>query len=86
MRRFLSALSMGILAVLAAQDSSRAQAGEFQGEGAGLFNLKFSVPGRMLIRSRSGGFPREFRQPCGKENWIIRQSQAGGYADRGINR
>jgi len=110
MRRFLAALSIGILAILAAQDSSRAQGtasskakapvtqfevlspwadvdpiplrgispriDNLAGKKIGLFvnpkraampiaqsidrrNLKFSVPGRTLIRSRSGGFPRE---------------------------
>ena len=67
MRRFLSALSIGIFAVLAVQDSSRAQGTASSKPKAPDTQFEVLSPGRMLIRSRSVGFPREFRALAGKK-------------------
>ena len=69
MRKFLAALSIGILARSGSPEFILGSRGcEFQTQGARMLNLKFSVLGRMLIRFRFEEFLR------GSRAWRERRS------------
>jgi hypothetical protein len=44
------------------------------------------IEGEYMKADEYDMFLNDPKEPVGKENWIIRQSQAGSYADRGIHR